>query len=154
MNDEQLLIKEFANTTYRNSDGSLKPFDEVLKLLTEKPLVPNPKPAPQVPAPVDKAEVLSLVPQASIQAADYEALLAFGRAADANDHQTLSLQLQVWLMKGWLTPDVAAKLKPVLERTIPDPNWPKQVPGPSRLEQVLGKTSVPLEVIRRAYDAA
>ena len=133
------LKNDPAGAGYKDASGNFKPMKELTRLLLYRPLVDNPDPQPSRMKPVSASEILGMLSQESLANIPYDALMAAREAADANDIERLSLQLQVFAGKGWITADETAAFQARLQETEPDPTWPAQVPGPCRLEVVTGE---------------
>ena len=127
---------------YKDASGNYRSPQEIARLLTQRTLIPNPEPQPQVPKPIDVNTLMGLVSPATIAAADYSALRAIEEAADAGDRSRLMRQFQVWRAKGWLSdPAEVSAIQAELTATIPDPNWQPQVSKASPIERVLGRNT-------------
>jgi len=145
--EEKRLLKTEIDTDpnnlgYKDVNGNYRAAAEIARLLTQRQLIPNPEPQPQIPKPIDTNALMSLVSPTTIAAADYAALQAIEEAADSNDRPRLMRQFQVWQAKGWLSdPNEIAAIQGELVATIGDPNWKAQIPDKSPIERVIGRNT-------------
>lgn len=109
-------------------------YPEIAEFLNEAPLVDNPTPQGDVPAPVSLKALLTLVPAAEMAKIYHMAGYVddLRRALDANDHEYMGALLQIALAEGAISQGTAAALGPLLTATEPDPAWQEQIAGPAR----------------------
>lgn len=109
-------------------------YPEVAAWLNAAPLVDNPAPRADVPAPVTLEQVMAIVPDA--EAAKCYRLPGLiedlRRAMDSNNHAWLGKLLGIALADGAITPGTAGKLQPLLTTMVPDPAYSETIPGPAR----------------------
>ena len=141
--EKSLLKAELDNDPngvgYRRPDGSFRTPDELASLLTTKPLVANPDPQPNIPAPLNKQELLGMVLPFVSQFSD-EALVRVSDAVDNDDRATISMWLTIAKQRNWVDQPTFDAVQAKLNATIPDPDWKAQVPGQSPIERVIGRS--------------
>ena len=141
--EKTLLKAELQNDPngvgYKRADSTFKTAEELAYLLTFKGTVPNPDPQPNIPAPLNKQELLGMVLPFVGSFTD-EALVRVSEAIDNDDRATISLWLTIALQRTWIDQATHDAIAAKLTATIPDPNWKAQVPGQSPIERVVGRS--------------
>lgn len=142
---EKALLKTELTTDpqgvgYKDASGNWKSAQEIARLLTYKPLIPNPDPQGTVPAPINKQEFLTLLLPSIANISD-NALIRVSDAIDAGDRQTALMWLSIAKARTWIDQTLHDTLAAKLTATVPDPDWPAQVRGQSPIERVLGRAT-------------
>lgn len=97
-------------------------------VLSAQGTIPNPAPAPQVPAPFRAMDFLKVLPVAKVPPIKQDPM--FGRIMDDIDTQDREMCIDgiTYLkMFGLLDDSDIAKLTGIVEGTMPDPSWPAVV---------------------------
>ena len=122
---------------YRTQSGELMEPSEIVSILARRRPFANPKPQPNVPAPVDKDYVLDLL-ERYIDSFPDGAILRVSALAEAQDRNGLKRWTRIALRRSWIPKRVHDELMAHLSAVRPDPDWKPQLPGRTRLEEVLG----------------
>lgn len=131
------ILNDPAGLGYRSAEGALKPSPEIVAILARRQLYPNPNPQPDVPAPINKDYLFSLLLPHVGNFTD-EALIRASELADAQDRAGLKMWATIALKRAWIPQDAYDQIMAHVTATQPDPNWRAQLPGKTRLEEVLG----------------
>lgn len=108
-----------------------------ISLLLTKPEIPNPDPAPQVPAPADPATLLSLVPTDELANIDDGLLGRVMDSVEAGSLTRVGLQIQVAVARGYISATTAQALSTAMQATMDDPDHSTTVFGPSPWETII-----------------
>jgi len=130
--------KAILRQELRGAEYAGKTPEEIARMLTIRSLIPNPKPQPQLPKPLDKAVLFQQLQSALVNFSD-QALIRLSEAVDANDHATVKLWADLALARGWVTQADYDLVVAELQKTVPDPDWESHIPGPTRMFELIGR---------------
>lgn len=134
---DQALLDELNNDPTAlgyKAGGVFKSTAEIAALLTHTPHVPNPDPQPNVPAPLSATTLLGSLSEAS--AVNLTAYPALERLYDdilAGNRAAVRLTVAMLAAAKKVQVSEAAAILAHLDETVPDPNWPAEVPGVCRI---------------------
>lgn len=131
------VINDPASLGYRDAASTLKPSPEIVAILARRQLYQNPDPQLAVPAPINKDYLFSLLLPHVGNFTD-EALIRASELVDAQDRAGLKMWTTIALQRAWIPQQTHDDIMAHVNATRPDPDWQAQLPGRTRLEEVLG----------------
>lgn len=106
-------------------------YSAASNMLNASVMVPN-DPAPLVPKTLSFTEITEGLDAATVNKLSADGLVdSFKTAVDGQQHARIDEILAWWTKGSILTGEEAATLEALTSATMPDPNWPEFVPGPS-----------------------
>ena len=119
-----LLKGEIAKAAYED-----KTPREIARMLSNRGLVPNPSPQPQVPRPLYAADAVAL----NLSGISDEILARLHQIIQDQDNAALADLAKIMERGGLIPADISTQIQGYANGTVADPAWASEVPGNSLL---------------------